>query len=117
MDSSLQIYLQAASITEPLTRRNLNQEGLQEIFYSLSGANAAEPDEEGNNVYIIALSRLHDCLLPKKSKIYERHIFRLIKQELGEEFEKFLFKLRKQAAKCQFSNLEEQLIDQIVRKY
>lgn len=90
--------------------------GLQEIFCSLPGANAAEPDEEGNNVYIIALSRLHDCFSPKQSKIYKRHIFRLITQELGEEFEKFLFKLRQQATKCQFPNLEEQLIDQIVEK-
>lgn len=43
-------------------------------------------------------------------------MFRLLKQESGEKFEKFVVRLRHQAEKCQFSNLEDQLIDQITEK-
>ncbi|KYB29405.1 hypothetical protein TcasGA2_TC031970 [Tribolium castaneum] len=71
---------------------------------------------EGTDVYEAAVSKLNEYFYPKQSKIYERHIFRLTKQEPGEEFEKFLVRLRNQAAKCKFTNVEEHLIDQIVEK-
>lgn len=48
--------------------------------------------------------------------MYERHFFRLIKQEEHEKFEKFLIRLRKQTARCQFENQDENLIDQITEK-
>lgn len=53
---------------------------------------------------------------PKQSKVYERHVFRLIKQEEGEKFEKFLARLRNQAVKCKFDEPEEYLIHQINEK-
>lgn len=68
------------------------------------------------DVYKVAFNKLDEYFSPKQSKIYERHLFRLIKQEEGEKFEKFLLRLRNQAGKCRFTNNDEHLIDQIVEK-
>lgn len=45
-----------------------------------------------------------------------RHLFRLLKQEIGEKFDKFLLRLKNQAEKCNFSSIEENIIYQIVEK-
>ncbi|KAJ8977867.1 hypothetical protein NQ317_004776 [Molorchus minor] len=89
---------------------------LQEIFYNLPGANVDSPSEENINIFEIALEKLDEFFAPKQSVIYERHIFRLIKQEENEKFDKFLLKLRHQATKCKFRDLDGNLIDQIVEK-
>lgn len=115
---SLNIYLEATDITAPVKRRAtlllLGGSSLQEIFYNLPGANA-EPTND-NNVFEIAIQKLNDYFTPKQSKVYERHVFRLIRQEEGEKFEKFLVRLRNQAEKCQFDKPEEHLIDQVTEK-
>nr|CAI5854620.1 unnamed protein product [Callosobruchus analis] len=84
------------------------------IYYNLPGANA-DPSED-IDVFEIALQKLDEYFLPKQSLVYERHIFRLIKQGENEKFEKFLMRLRNQADKCKIDNPEEHLIDQITEK-
>ncbi|XP_045452156.1 uncharacterized protein K02A2.6-like [Melitaea cinxia] len=115
---SLNIYLEATEITTPVKKRAtlllLGGSNLQEIFYNLPGANA-EPSNN-NNVFDIAIQKLDDYFTPKQSKVYERHIFRLLRQEEGEKFEKFIVRLRNQAEKCQFDKPEEHLIDQVAEK-
>lgn len=115
---SLNIYLEATEITTHVKKRAtlllLGGPNLQEIFYNLPGANA-EPTND-NNVFEIAIQKLDDYFTPKQSKVYERHVFRLIRQEEGEKFEKFVVRLRKQAEKCQFDKPEEHLIDQVAEK-
>nr|CAH7763371.1 unnamed protein product [Callosobruchus chinensis] len=85
---------------------------------STTGAHAESGDDTGNevDVYKIAVEKLSEYFHPRQSKIYERHLFRLTKQEEGEKFEKFLVRLRNQASKCKFTNIEEHLVDQIVEK-
>lgn len=117
---ALQIYLEATSIEEPKKRKatllHFGGLALQEIFFNLPGADAQEPDVDGNDVFEIAIKKLNEYFAPKQSKVYERHLFRLIKQDQEEKFEKFLVRLRHQADKCGFQNVEEQLIDQITEK-
>ncbi|GBP91806.1 hypothetical protein EVAR_56519_1 [Eumeta japonica] len=69
---------------------------LQEVFYNIPGANI-EPSE-GVDVFEVAISKLDSYFAPKQSRVYERHTFRLLKQE-PEENLKILVKLRKQADK------------------
>jgi hypothetical protein len=88
--------------------------GLQEIFYSISGAQGSGTENE--KVYEIAIQKLDEYFATKQSKIYERHIFRLMKQEDGEKFEKFVVRLRSQAEKCKFSDANEHIIDQVTEK-
>lgn len=115
---ALEIYFEAAGISEPGKKRatllHCGGLALQEVFYSLPGANAVATEE--NDIYTIAVNKLENYFAPKQSKVYERHVFRLLKQEVGEKFEKFLVRLRHQAGKCAFSNKDEQLIDQITEK-
>lgn len=115
---SVLLYLEAADIVTPAKKRAtllvLGGMPLQEIYYNLPGA-SVEP-EENMDVFEIAINKLNEYFLPKQSKIYERYIFRLIKQEAGENFEKFLIKLRNQAAKCEFDKPDEHIIDQIIEK-
>lgn len=115
---SLRIYLEAADITTPEKKRAtllvLGGGALQEIFYNLPGA-SAEPEQDVD-IFEVAVSKLDDYFLPKQNKTFERHIFRLIKQDEGECFEKFLIKLRNQASKCKFEKPDDHIIDQILEK-
>lgn len=115
---SFNIYLDATEITGDEKRRAtlllLGGSELQEIIYNLPGAFVDAI--EGIDVFKTAVEKLDEYFLPKQNRVYERHIFRQIKQEEGEKFEKFVVRLRNQAGKCKFSCSEENLIDQIVEK-
>ncbi|XP_011858920.1 PREDICTED: uncharacterized protein K02A2.6-like [Vollenhovia emeryi] len=115
---SLHIYLEASGIKCPIKKRAtlllLGGSVLQEIFYNLPDANAETSRE--TDAFAVAVRKLDDYFIPKQSKVYERHVFRLLKQEEGEKFEKFLVRLRTQAVKCKFEKPEEHLIDQITEK-
>ena len=115
---SLNIFLDATETKGAEKKRAtlllLGGSELQEIIYNLPGAYVDV--SEGVDVFAIAIEKLDAYFLPKRNKIYERHMFRQIKQEEGEKFEKFVVRLRNQAGKCDFTNSEEQLIDQIVEK-
>nr|CAI5856432.1 unnamed protein product [Callosobruchus analis] len=102
------------SIKKRATLLLLGGAGIQEIFYNLPGA-SVEPTED-NDVFANAIQKLDEYFSPKQSKVYERHVFRLIKQEEGEKFEKFVVRLRNQAEKCQFDQQEDHLIDQVAEK-
>lgn len=110
---ALEIYLLAANIDIPVKKRatllHVGGLALQEVYYNLPGAHAEEG--EGVDVYAIALKKFDSYFAPKQSRIYERYLFRLMKQEEGEQFERFLLRLRNQAEKCQFHNKEEHIID------
>lgn len=68
------------------------------------------------DVFEVAISKLDSYFAPKQSKVYERHTFRLLKQEPDEKFERFLVRLRKQADKCQFADRDENIINQVTEK-
>nr|CAI5854742.1 unnamed protein product [Callosobruchus analis] len=89
---------------------------LQEIYYNLPGAHVDSPADSPIDVYKVAIEKLDVYFSPKQSRVYERHLFRLIKQDAEERFEKFLVRLRHQSTKCNFSNEEEHLTDQITEK-
>lgn len=85
---------------------------LQEIFYSI-------PDETENTtdkVYEQAIKKLNTYFKPQNNEIYEHYLFRIIKQEKGESFHKFLLRITNQAQKCKFKDQNEHIIDQIIEK-
>ncbi|CAH1994375.1 unnamed protein product [Acanthoscelides obtectus] len=102
---ALFIYLEAANIDRDIKKRasllHFGGLDLQEVFYIL---------------FEIAISKLDAYFAPRQSKVFERHTFRLLKQEPDEKFEKFVLRLRKQADKCQFADREGNIIDQITEK-
>lgn len=114
----LEIYLLALNIDEPQKKRatllHVGGLALQEIFHNIPGAFVEHSDSV--DVYQISIQKLDEYFAPKQCSIYERHRFRLLKQEPEEKFEKFLIRLRHQSTKCKFTSENENLIDQITEK-
>lgn len=116
---SLDIYFLANSITDDeIKRAKLLHYGgteLQDLFYILPGANVEKSPEI--NVYDIAVEKLKEYFLPKRSTAYERHIFFGLCQNTGELVEQFAYRLRKQASRCNFTHdIDEYIRDQITSK-
>ena len=86
---------------------------LQEIVYNIPGAHATDTEAD---IFNIAIKKLDEYFSPKQNCVYERHLCRLMKQELEEKFEKFLIRLGHQSSKCKFANTDDNLIDQITEK-
>lgn len=67
--------------------------------------------------YEMAIAKLNEFFEPKKNSTYERHMFRLIKQEKNEKVGIFVMRLRTRADKCDFGDtLEDNVKDQIIEK-
>lgn len=111
------IFVTASNITDATRKKatllHVGGLTLQEIYHNIPDDISSEGDTD---VYTSAIKKLDDYFSPKQSKIYERHLFRLLKQEPAEKFEKFLVRLRHQSTKCKFINADDNLIDQIVEK-
>lgn len=89
---------------------------LQEVYYNIPGAHLETTTDDDNDIFTVAINKLNEYFAPKQSRVYERHLFRLIKQESGEKFDKFLVRLRHQSSKCKFTAPDEHMIDQITEK-
>ncbi|GBP64218.1 hypothetical protein EVAR_38705_1 [Eumeta japonica] len=80
---ALFIYLEASNIDKDVKKKasllHFGGLDLQEVFYNIPGANI-EPSE-GVDVFEVAISKLDSYFAPKQSRVYERHTFRLLKQE------------------------------------
>lgn len=107
---SLELYLASEDITDVVKKRNkllhLGGTELQEVAYSLPGAIEPFNDEEKNDVFKTLVDKLSEYFSPKQNSTFERHIFRNIKREEGENFNKFLLKIRQQAKRCSFGRTE-----------
>ena len=105
---SLELYLAAEDILEVSKKRNkllhLGGTQLQEVAYNIPGAIEEYNTEKQNDVFKILVDKLSEYFSPKQNSTFERHIFRKLKPEQGENFNKFLLKVRQQAAKCSFGN-------------
>lgn len=107
---SLELYLASEDITDVVKKRNklLHMGGtqLQEVAYSIPGAIETYIEVEKNDVFKILVEKLTDYFSPKQNSTFERHIFRSIRKEDGEDFNKFLLKIRQQAKRCSFGKSE-----------
>lgn len=78
-------------------------QGLQDIYINIPGAHILDESAEtpstdkASDVCKTAIDKLNKYFLPKQNRVYERHLFRLIKQEPGEKFGKFLLRLQTQS--------------------
>lgn len=115
---ALEIYFIATNTSDQTKKRAmlLHSGGmaLQDIYFNIPGAHVTDP--KATDFYDTAIAKLDEYFSPKQSYLFERHIFRLMKQETDEKFEKFLIRLRRQSSKCNFAKEDESLIDQITEK-
>lgn len=84
---------------------------LQEVAYSLPGAIRPYDKEENNDVFEILVNKLSDYFSPKQNSTFERHVFRGIHREEGENFNKFLLRIRQQAKRCSFGKSETEAVE------
>lgn len=110
---ALKLYLLDQEINDAEKRRNkllhLGGTQLQEVAYNIPGAVAKSQD--GNDVFDILKSKLSDYFSPKQNSTFERHKFRKIKPCDGENFNKFLLKIRHQAKRCDFGKTQKEAND------
>ena len=118
---SLKLYLDAEDITDAKKKKSklmhLGGVQLQEVIYSLPGAIVEEGD-----VFDVLVKKLDEYFSPKRNSTFERHLFRSIKPENGEDFKKFILRVRQQASKCQFGENKQDVIninikDKIIDKW
>ena len=101
------------NITDKVKKRNhllhLGGIQLQDVAYSLPDA-IIEKDET-NDVFEILTKKLSDHFSPKQNSTFERHVFRNVKMDESENFNKFLLKIRHQAKRCYFGKTEAEALE------
>lgn len=84
-------------------------------------SNLPELEDEGDDintdaVYLCLVKKLDRFFIQRKSKRFERHVFRKIRQLDNEKFDRYVMRLRIQALKCEWSLMQtnDNIVDQIV---
>ncbi|XP_064472857.1 uncharacterized protein K02A2.6-like [Ornithodoros turicata] len=102
-------FLLAANITDPARKRAMllhyAGEEVYDVFQTL-------PNTETD--FDTAVTRLKEHFAPKKNAVFERHIFRQARQDAGETLGQFQVRLRRLAATCEFTDIEKELVSQII---
>ncbi|VEN61855.1 unnamed protein product [Callosobruchus maculatus] len=105
---SFKLYLAAEEITDTVKKRNklLHYGGvqLQEVAYNLPNAIVDYDEEEDNDVFQNLVAKLSEYFSPRQNSAFERHVFRNLRPEEGENLNKFLLRTRQQAKKCSFGS-------------
>lgn len=66
------------------------------------------------NEFDVIVEKLQNFFAPKRNALFERHIFRGMKQKEGERIDVFSMRLRTQAERCEFGDqIDENIKDQI----
>lgn len=108
---SVDLYMTVDGIKDNVKNRNtllhLGGTQLQEVAYSLPQLAAVDADDK-NDVYKILVDKLSEHFAPKQNSTFERHKFRKMKPDDGENFSKFLLKIRHQAKRCNFGKTEKE---------
>lgn len=75
---------------------------LQDIFFSIPGADVVADEENGTDPYITAMAKLDDYFAPQRHEAHERFLFWAMKPEPEETLEKFLMRVQAHGSKCNF---------------
>lgn len=110
---SLSLYLQSEDIKDVVKKKNkllhLGGPQLQEVVFNIPGALVEYDDEKKNDVFKILVDKLDEYFSPKRNSTFERHLFRDLTPVEGEDFNKFLLRLRHQGSKCDFGATESEI--------
>lgn len=105
---AFEIYAESEEIEDPKLKRSkllyLGGPQLQEVAYGIPGAIVTYVPADKNDVYKPLLDKLTSYFSPQQNTTFERYVFRSTKTEEGESFDKFLLRIRQQAARCDFGN-------------
>lgn len=114
-----QIFLEASNVTDDKKKLSslLHYGGLdlQEIYYThIVNKNAVTNND--TNVYVSTILLFDNYFSTQKNIMYERYLFRQLKQEDDETVNNFINRLKDHALKCYFDNSNDHIIAQIIDK-
>ncbi|XP_017467736.1 PREDICTED: uncharacterized protein LOC108360087 [Rhagoletis zephyria] len=108
---SFSLYLQAEDISDAVKMKNkllhLGGPQLQEVAFNIPGALVEQ--SEGVKPFDVLVAKLNEYFSPKRNSTFERHLFRNLSPIEGENFNKYLLRLRHQVSKCEFGNTTEEI--------
>lgn len=108
------IYIEAKGIEKDTRKTNLllhmGGSELIDIYYTLPIS------QEENPKYVDVVKALDEYFAPLVNKRYERHLFRKIYQLENETLIQYVTRLKKQGKKCKFTDLDDEILDQIIDK-
>ncbi|XP_053953714.1 uncharacterized protein LOC128860298 [Anastrepha ludens] len=114
---SFSLYLQAEDINDEIKKKNkllhLGGPQLQEVAFNIPGA-LVESDGK-TNVFKVLVDKLDEYFSPKRNSTFERHLFRNLSPSEGENFNKYLLRLRNQVSKCDFGKTASEIIEICVK--
>lgn len=101
-----EICLRAAKIEDGTEKKDMllacGSFELQEIFFSIPGADVAADAENEIDPYMVAMKKLDDYFAPQRHEAHERFLFWSMKPEPEETLEKFLMRVQAHGTKCNF---------------
>lgn len=113
---SLSYFIDSKAIKDALQKKAilLHKGGpaLQEIFASLEKVHEAEA-LAAKDQFAFALNILDTHFRPTVNRSYERYMFRLIRQD-SDSIEQYVVRLRQQADNCNFTDVNQEIADQII---
>ena len=83
---------------------------------SFNATPPADAGEDNADEYQKALRTLDAHFSAQLNEPYEGHVFRNLKQEVGETVDQFITRLRRQAENCNWDNADEPFRDQVIDK-
>ncbi|CAI6367348.1 unnamed protein product [Macrosiphum euphorbiae] len=112
---SIMIFILSQNITKDTQKQAIilhrGGQELQDIFFGIP-EHGNPPD--GTTVFQHTINLLDQHFIPKVNPVFERHVFRKIRQEVNESVGQFISKLRQQVAKCGFADADTEMCDQII---
>ncbi|KXJ73574.1 hypothetical protein RP20_CCG015562 [Aedes albopictus] len=97
---------------------------LQDLIYSIEGADVIEDIEKGIDPYKVAIAKLDDHFAPKQHESFERNEFCKLSPDVNQEgtretLSKFLMRCAEQAKRCNFGRTEVEsrelrIIDKVI---
>lgn len=98
---AFEIYAESEDIVDAKKKRAkllfLGGTQLQEVAHSIPDALVEYQEKEPNDVYTPLIEKLTQYFSPEQNSTFERHVFRGTKPNDGENFDRFLLRVRQSA--------------------
>ena len=113
---SFELYADGKAVKDPKQKKALLLHcagvEVQDIFFTLTIPDPGEGEDE----YSVAKGKLNTYFTPKVNITYERSQFRSLTQQHEESMDQFITRLRQKAVYCSFTDVNENIKDQIIEK-
>lgn len=115
---SVDLYICAKNIRDDQRKKaillTLGGIKLQDVFFACTERESKPNKPEDQSWYDYTVELLDAFFTPQRNATYERHVFRQIRQQSDETVERYVNRLRCQAIKCEFDDVDKAITDQVI---